>query len=61
MTQFDTLKLHLKEVVAQKEALEHELIKMEDAKIGIQAVCFVLGVFFIASNAAWFALWNWVR
>lgn len=61
MTQLECLKLHLKEAVAHKEALEHELIKMEGAKIGTQAVCFVLGIFFVASNAAWFALWNWVR
>ncbi len=60
MTQYEILKRQLKEVAAQKEVLEHELIKAEDAKIGAQAVCFVLGIFFIASNAAWFALWNWV-
>lgn len=60
MTQYEILKRQLKEVAAQKEALEHELLKLDDAMISAQAISWVLGIFFVVSNAEWFAAWSWV-
>lgn len=59
MTQFETIKQRLKELEAERNALEIELLNLEKTKIGTQIACFVLGVFFTVSNAAWFALWAW--
>lgn len=60
MTQYEILKRQLKEVAAQKEALEIELLKLEETQISTQAVSFILGFVLIVSNGAWFAAWSWV-
>ena len=60
MTQFETIKKRLKELEIERDDLEIQLYRMENSKIGAQAVSWVLGVFFVVSNGAWFAAWSWV-